>query len=119
MIGLFDVLVAVKNAMSRAPTSTVSYGFSGRNFHGMCGATLVSKSTRIWWFLIAPGATVPRCVVPFRPVAWQNIRYKGMLAQPSPLMKQIPSTASSAVRSLRSIRAIRLIIGAASPASPP
>ena len=89
--------------MSRAPTSTVSLPFSGRKLHGRLGATLVSKLTRIWWST-APGACSPRCVVPFSPVAWQNSRYSGTLAQPRPLMQHTPIAASSAVRALRVIR---------------
>ncbi|PAV67337.1 hypothetical protein WR25_18471 [Diploscapter pachys] len=71
--GLVSRLVAVKNAMSRAPIFTVSDPASGRKRHFMPGATLLSKSMRIS-LLTAPGASSARCVVPLRPVTWQNRR---------------------------------------------
>ena len=86
VIGLPPVLVASKNAMSRAPMSTVSTPSSGRNRQGRLGATLVSKATAMRPPL-APGARSARPVVPFSPVAWQNSRYSGTLAQASAVMK--------------------------------
>ena len=41
--------------MSRPPISTVSERFSGTNFHGSLGSTLVSKSIWMRWS-VAPGA---------------------------------------------------------------
>ena len=67
------MLVAVKNAMSRAPISIVSDSFSGANFHLSVGATLVSNAMVILPST-APGARIPRPVVPLSPVTWQNIR---------------------------------------------
>ena len=71
--GLAERFVAVKNTMSRAPTSTVSWAFSGLKVHGSLGLTLASKSTRIC-ALTRRARCSPRCVVPFKPVTWQNSR---------------------------------------------
>ena len=68
------MLVAVKNAMSRAPMSIVSDSLLGLELPLSSGATLVSNAIDDLAVDRARRAQRPRPVVPLSPVTWQNMR---------------------------------------------
>jgi hypothetical protein len=76
-IGWSELLRAVKNAILRSPIRPSCVTCSGLNVHGRPGATLASKRMvigRSVALTLAACAAVARCVVPAKPVAWQNMR---------------------------------------------
>ena len=103
MTGASPVLCAVKNASVDSPGRTTTCRCAGKKRHGIASATSALKVTTTSRVAAAdaaasPGAAcaailsstvVTRCVVPPKPVAWQNIRYSGTEAYVAPTMPTV------------------------------